>query len=515
LKTPTSPEVAPAADDSPAAGGGGLDRALLTVASVVVLGAVMSILDVTVVNVAINHLSEELKSPLSTIQWVATGYTLALATVIPVSGWAADRFGTKRLYMISIALFIIGSAMAGLAWSAPSLIAFRVLQGLGGGMIMPCAMTILTQAAGPQSVGQVMSVVGIPMLLGPICGPILGGYLVDQVSWRWIFYINIPIGILTLLLSWKILAKDKPEPTQRLDVLGLLLLSPGLASLIYGLATGAEKGAFDSAKVLVPAIAGAALVIAFVARSLTAESPLIQLRLLKRRSVASAAGTMMLFGVAFFGAMLLLPLYYQVVRHQSALHAGLLLAPQGFGAMITMPIGGKLTDRVGPGRVVIAGLIIIIAATSVFTQIAADTSFVFLGFTLFLMGLGMGMTMMPTMSAAFQSLTHAEVPRASTMMNIIQQVAGSIGVATMSVVLGNALADRLPGGGSAGGLGAAQHVPPALMAKLAPKIADSFAHTYVVALGLLVVAIVPALLLPRRKPETDPAKAAAEPMPMH
>ncbi|MCW2889427.1 MAG: hypothetical protein QOE54_2639 [Streptosporangiaceae bacterium] len=514
MKSSTSPEVAPATGDSPT-GGGGLDRALLTVASVVVLGAIMSILDVTVVNVAINHLSEELKSPLATIQWVATGYTLALATVIPVSGWAADRFGTKRLYMISIALFIIGSALAGLAWSAPSLIAFRVVQGLGGGMIMPCAMTILTQAAGPQRVGQVMSVVGVPMLLGPICGPILGGYLVDQVSWRWIFYINVPIGVLTLLLSWRILARDKPQPTHRLDFLGLLLLSPGLASLIYGLAKGAQKGAFDSPGVLIPSLAGTVLVIGFIARALTAKSPLIDLRLLKRRSVVSAAGTMMLFGGAFFGAMLLLPLYYQVVRHQSALHAGLLLAPQGFGAMITMPIGGKLTDRVGPGRVVLVGLTVVVASMAVFTRVSADTSFFFLGSTLFVMGLGMGMTMMPTMSAAFQSLSHAEVPRASTMMNIIQQVAGSIGVATMSVVLGNALADRLPGGGATGGLGAAQHVPAALMSKLAPKIADAFAHTYLVALGLLLIAFIPALLLPRRKPDRDPAETPVEPMPMH
>jgi EmrB/QacA subfamily drug resistance transporter len=499
LTSSTASDAAPTAEDTPT--GTGLDRRVLVVASVVVLGAIMSILDVTVVNVALNQLSEQLKAPLSTIQWVSTGYTLALATVIPVSGWAADRFGTKRLYMISIGLFVIGSALSGLAWSAQSLIGFRVLQGLGGGMIMPAGMTILTQAAGPKRVGQVMSVVGIPMLLGPICGPILGGYLVDDVSWRWIFYINVPIGAITLMLAWRILARDKPQPTKRLDLPGLLLLSPGLALLIYGLATGAENRAFDSAKVLIPTLLGAVLVVGFVARALTAESPLIDLRLLKRRSVASSAGTMVLFGCAFFGAMLLLPFYYQVVRQQSALHAGLLLAPQGLGAMVTMPIGGKLTDRIGPGRVVLVGLILIIGAMTVFTQITDVTSYYFLGGTLFVMGMGMGMTMMPTMSAAFQSLTHDEVPRATTMMNIIQQVAGSIGVATISVVLGNALASRLRGGGKGGGLGAAQHVPPAMFKQIAPRIADAFAQTYWVALGLLVAAIIPALLLPHHKTE--------------
>src|ERR687889_1781340 len=212
----------------------GLDKGVLAVAGVVVLGAVMSILDVTVVNVAINTLAREFDSDLATIQWVATGYTLALATVIPLTGWAADRFGTKRLYMISIGMFVAGSALAGAAWSAESLIAFRVLQGFGGGMIMPAGMTILTKAAGPHRVGRVMSVIGVPMLLGPILGPILGGWLVDDISWRWIFFINLPIGIVSLVMAARILPRDTPQPQHGFDALGLALLSPGLALLIYG-----------------------------------------------------------------------------------------------------------------------------------------------------------------------------------------------------------------------------------------------------------------------------------------
>src|SRR3954454_18559238 len=182
-----------------------LDRGLMLVATVVVLGAIMSILDVTVVNVAINTLAKEFKTTLPTIQWVATGYTLALATVIPLTGWAADRFGTKRLYIISLVLFACGSALSGLAWSAGSLIVFRVLQGFGGGMIMPARMTILTRAAGTDRVGRVMAVIGVLMLLGPICGPILGGWLVDAYSWRWIFFINVPIGAAALALSFRVL----------------------------------------------------------------------------------------------------------------------------------------------------------------------------------------------------------------------------------------------------------------------------------------------------------------------
>src|SRR5918998_895997 len=237
----------------------GLDRKLLAIASVVVLGAITSILDTTVVNVAINTLARDFDTTLTTIQWVATGYTLALATVIPVTGWAADRFGTKRLYLLSIFLFLVGSALSGAAWSAESLIAFRVLQGLGGGMLMPLGMTILTRAAGPQRVGRVMSIIGVPMLLGPILGPILGGWLVDDVSWRWIFYINLPIGAFALFLALKVLPRDSAQPNHRFDTLGLLLLSPGLALVIYGLAESASAGGFDSPEVLIPALAGFAL----------------------------------------------------------------------------------------------------------------------------------------------------------------------------------------------------------------------------------------------------------------
>src|SRR4051812_26318880 len=198
---------------------GTLDRRILTIASVVVLGAIMSILDTTVVNVAINTLARDFHTTLPTIQWVATGYTLALATVIPLTGWGAERFGTKRLYMTSITLFVLGSVLSGLAWSSGSLIAFRVLQGFGGGMIMPAGMTILTRAAGPHRVGRVMAVIGVPMMLGPIFGPVLGGWLVDSASWRWIFFINVPIGAIALFASARILEKDVSQPGHKLDTL--------------------------------------------------------------------------------------------------------------------------------------------------------------------------------------------------------------------------------------------------------------------------------------------------------
>ena len=484
---------------APTTADSGLDRGVLAVAFVVVLGTIMSILDVTVVNVAINTLARDFETPLSTIQWVATGYTLALATVIPLTGWAADRFGTKRLYMISIALFMLGSAAAGAAWSSESLIFFRVLQGFGGGMIMPAGMTILTRAAGPQRLGRVMAIIGVPMLLGPILGPILGGWLVDDVSWRWIFYINVPIGIVALIASARILPRDVPQHQHKLDLLGLALLSPGLALLIYGLAKTATEGGMAAFAVLGPMLTGAALIVAFVMHALRTDEPLIDLGLFRNRTFSVASLTMVLFSIAFFGAMLLMPLYFQVVRGETALQAGLILAPQGLGAMVTMPLAGRLVDRTGAGRIVLAGMVLIVIGFLAFTQLTADTSYWLLEGSLFVMGMGLGATMMPTMSAAMSTLTRAAVAKASTTLNIVQQVGGSIGTATMAVLLTNALSSRLPGAG--GGIGAAASIPPAAREHVLPLMADAFASTFTWAVVLVGVAFIPALLLPRRKPE--------------
>jgi EmrB/QacA subfamily drug resistance transporter len=371
-------------------------------------------------------------------------------------------------------------------------------------------MTILTTAAGPQRVGRVMSVLGVPMLLGPIFGPILGGWLVDDISWRWIFFINVPVGIVALVLGLRILDRDRPRPTERLDLLGLLLLSPGLAALIYGLAQVPKAGGFGSAEVLVPGLGGAVLIAGFIAWSLRARYPLIDLKLFRNRTFSVSSLTMVLFAIAFVGAMLMLPLYYQTVRMETALSAGLLLAPQGIGAMLTMPLAGAVSDRYGPARIAQAGIVIIVGAMLVFTQLGADTSYWLLGSALFVMGLGMGMTMMPIMSAALRTLTKADAAGASTSLNIIQQIGGSIGTATIAVILSSELSNRLPATGSRGGLGAAQGVPPELRATVNPLIADAFGSTFVWSVALLAVAFIPALFLPRGKAPVDPETAEQE-----
>jgi EmrB/QacA subfamily drug resistance transporter len=506
---PATPAAAPSSSPKDQ----GLDRGVLLVASVVVLGAIMSILDVTVVNVAIKTLAVDFNTTLSTIQWVATGYTLALATVIPLTGWGADRFGTKRLYITSIILFVCGSALAGAAWNAGSLIFFRVLQGLGGGMLMPVGMTILTRAAGPQRVGRVMAIIGVPMLLGPIFGPILGGWLVDDFSWRWIFYINLPIGVFALIMALRILPTDVSAPHHRLDALGLVLLSPGLAAVIYGLAQSSSAGGFGSTKAWLPALAGAVLLAMFVRHALRTADALVDLRLFLNRTFTASTVTLILMIISVFGGMLLLPLYLQVVRGESALHTGLLLAPQGFGAMLAMPIAGRLTDRTGVGRISPAGLAVVALSFLGLTQLRADTSYWWLGVLLFVMGVGMGFTMMPTFSGAMQTLRRASIARASTSLNITQQVGASIGTAVMSVLLTAAIKDRIPGAG--GGLNSTGNLPPDARARVSPLLADAFASTFWWALALVIVAFLVALiLLPKNRPEPvedDEAPAAAVP----
>src|SRR4051812_18357369 len=487
----------------------GLDRALLRVASVVVLGTIMSILDTTIVNVAIETLGRDLDASLSSIQWVSTGYLLALATVIPLTGWAMERFGGKRMWMLSVTLFLAGSTLCGLAWSTESLIVFRVLQGFGGGMLLPIGQAILAQAAGPQRMGRVMSVIGVPTLLGPILGPVIGGVIVDNFSWRWIFFVNVPVGLIALVLAWRILPRaDLSRRGAVLDVRGLLLLSPGLAFLVYGLSQVGMQGSFTDSHVLIGVGLGVVLLVAFGFHAVQrAERSLIDLSLFRDRAFAAASGTVFIFGVSLFGAMLILPLYYQVVRGASALGAGLLLAPQGIGAAMAMPIAGKLTDRLGAGRIVPFGVIVALLGTGAYTQLEADTPYELLAIALWVRGVGLGVTMMPAMAAAYQTLSRAAVPRATTAINIIRTVGGSFGTAILSVVLERRIEANLPVvGGSLGALqGAAGGGPPP------PRIADPLAHafgqTFWWAVGLTALALIPAAFLPRH-----PA-VAAEPSP--
>ncbi len=467
-----------------------LSREVWVVAAVVVVGVIMSILDTTIVNVALQTLARELDAPLDTIQWVATGYLLALAIVIPLTGWMTERFGSKRIWMVSVTLFGLGSALCGLAWSAESLIAFRVLQGFGGGMIMPTGMALLAQTAGPGRVGRVMSVVGVPMLLGPILGPVLGGLIVDSFSWRWIFYVNVPIVVLALVLASKLLKADAGRADAgRLDWTGLALLSPGLAGIVFGLSESESQGGFDAAIVWGPIAVGLLLVALFVRHAWGAPRPLLDVKLFRVPAFSAAAATTFLVGAALFGAMIILPLYYQVARGESALTAGLLMAPQGVGAALAMPLAGRFTDRVGGGPVAVVGLVILIVGTIPFAFLSESTSYGLLAALLVLRGLGIGSAMMPAMAAAYATLESSAVPRATSALNVLQRIGGSIGTALLAVILQGEIAERGPG---------------------AAPLADAFAATFWWAVVVSVAALIPATILALTQRRERRAAAHAE-----
>jgi EmrB/QacA subfamily drug resistance transporter len=506
-----------------------IDAAVLKIAGVVVLGAIMSILDITVVNVALPTFQVEFSTPdnpvtYSHVAWTVTAYTLALATVIPLTGWAADRFGTKRLYMTAIFLFTAGSALCATATTINMLIGFRVLQGLGGGMLMPLGMTIMTRAAGPHRMGRLMAILGVPMLLGPILGPILGGWLIQVASWHWIFLINVPLGAIALVYAWFALAKDSPHRSESLDVLGVALMSPGLALFLFGVSSlPAEGGDFTAPRVWVSMLVGVLLMVAFVWHSFRPEHPLLDLRLFRNRNLTVSIITMFLFAAAFFGGLLLVPTYFQEIRGESTLSAGLLVAPQGLGAMVTMPIAGRLVDKVPVGRIVPVGLVLIVIGMFGLTQLTATTPYALIIGMLVVMGFGMGATMMPLFTSALKTLAGPQVARGSTLLNISQQIASSCGVATMSVILTNQLNNSpiIPGTENVQGLDeglretqaailfnthpislAGLHIDPAAIARGLVDAAASFAHTFWVAWVLVVLTLIPALMLPRKREET-------------
>src|SRR5262249_21960198 len=315
-------------------------REILTLAAVVVLGAIMTVLDATIVNVALPTLGREFGTSIATIQWVTTAYLLAFASVIPLTGWARQRLGAKELSLLSLVLFTTGSLLAGLSWSIGALIAFRVVQGFGGGMIMPLGQTILAQAAGPKRMGRVMSIVGVPLLLAPIIGPVIGGALVDAVSWRWIFFVNLPVSAVALLLAIKRLPRTPRHGQVHLDLLGAILLPGGIALFLWGLAEVGRHGALTAAAPLTALLVGLALVAGFVLPALRSKNPLLDVRLFARRGFASAAATNLVLGIALFGVALLLPLYFQLIRGRTPLETGLLLIPQGVGAAVAISIAG-------------------------------------------------------------------------------------------------------------------------------------------------------------------------------
>ncbi len=498
--TPGSHNAPPSPAQHDPAAAPAFDREIVLLAVTVILGTAMTVLDLTIVNVAIPTLGRELGTSIATIQWVLTGYMLAFASVIPLSGWATARFGARQVWIASLAMFMLGSVLAGLAWSAGALIVFRVIQGLGAGMLMPVGQAALAQAAGPARMGRVMSLFGLPMLLIPTLGPVIGGAIIEHASWRWIFFINVPVSLAAVLAAVRFLPAARPPAAPRLDLRGLVLLSPGIAAFLFGMSELGNQGTAGSPEGISAVAAGAALVAMFIWHaSRRGSAALVDVSLLRRRGFATASVTTFMLGVALFGSLILLPLYYQVVRGQSPLQVALLLVPQGVGAALAMPLAGWLTDKRGARVVVPAGVIVGALGTLAYTQVGARTPYWLLAAALLVIGLGIGSTIMPCMAAAFQGLSREQTPAATSALNVIQRVSGAIGTALLAVFLQRAIAAQVPR--LHGGLQQMATLPQGQHLHLAPALAHAFGTTFWIAASLIAAGLIPALLLPSRPPD--------------
>jgi EmrB/QacA subfamily drug resistance transporter len=506
-ETPATPTAAPEGAGPPS---DKLDPALVRLALVILVGVVAVQLDATIISVAIDTLSRTFDVGVSTIQWVSTGYLLALALVIPLTGWTVERFGGKRMWILSLAMFLIGSLLCGLAWSAGSLIGFRVLQGLGGGMLLPLMQTILAQAAGPSQLPKLMAAISVPAILTPILGPVLGGVIVDNISWRWIFLINIPVCIIAIVLALRVLPNPRQEERHPLDIVGFALLSPGLAVAVYGFSEAGSKGSFANAGVLIPLVIGVVLLAAFAAHALrTKTEPIIDLRLFRNRAFLGSTSLMFLFGMSLYGAMFLTPLFEQVARGRSATGAGLLLAPQGLGLGIGMVFIAPRANRLSGRGQVAVGMLLTALGSVAYTQVGHNPSEWLLGTSLTVRGLGMAIAIIPAMTATYHGLRHDQIPRATTASRILQQIGGSLGTAVLAVVLATQFSSHTGAGGSAVATrGSHGGIVPGW-------VPDVFGNTFWLTVIFSVISVPLALLIPKRlagpeTPAAGPDGAASE-----
>ncbi|GGV28762.1 MDR family MFS transporter [Streptomyces spectabilis] len=418
-----------------------VDAELLRIAFILVLGTFMATVDATIVSVGIDTLSAEFGASVTEIQWVSTAYLLAVVAAVPASGWLAGRFGGRRTWLAAVGVFLLGSALCALAWSATSLIVFRVIQGLGGGMLPATGQALLARIAGRERTGRVISVVSVVPLLSPVLGPLVGGSILGVSSWPWLFLVNLPIGAAAMLLARRYVPEVPPSPRRTaFDLRGAVLLSPGLAILVYGLTEVAHGRTLPAA---LGVTAGLAMLVAFTVHGLrTSRTPLVDPRLFTRPPFGAAALALLVLGASVFGTMFLLPLYFQTGRGLSAWEAGLLLAPQGLGAAAGSVLVNRTIDKVAPRTLVVSGIALIVVGTVPFTQLGHEPPDIVIAAALTVRGVGMAMIGAPVMNIVYSRIEPEHLPRASGALNLLNTVGGSLGTAVLAVVLQNRLSAR-------------------------------------------------------------------------
>jgi EmrB/QacA subfamily drug resistance transporter len=454
---------------------------------IIALGSIASILSSTVVNVAVPTLESVFHASLTDVQWIATGYLLGLAAVIPVSGWVSDRFGTKRVYLVTLAVFVVTSLLCGFARTVQTEIAFRVIQGLAGGMVMPVGMSMLMHITPPHERGRMMGTIGVPMLLAPALGPTVAGWLIQNFSWEYIFWINIPFGLVAIGLAWFWLRDSPRVDPGPLDTVGLLLCTPGITVFIYGVTRASQYG-WGSSAALVPMVIGVALTALFVGWELRQERPLLDLRVFRDAAYTASILVGVLLAGGMFGATFVVPVFLQQIQGYSAQGAGLILAAQGIGSVVALPISGWLTDRFGARPVVFAGICVLVAVSFATATVSPSTPAWEWAALLAGRGVAVGFSMMPAFSAAYVTIVPRLISRATALANTAQRMASSLGIAVVATIAEDRVLAHLPHG----------PVPPGAFKSAA---ALGFDQALLVTAGLSMLALGATMLLRRPLPE--------------
>lgn len=413
---------------------------LWRLAAVIVFGAFASGLDASVVNVGLDTIGAKLHAPLDTVQWVANGYLVALAVSLPVCGWLGRKVGMGRLWLWSLAAFTVASGLCALAPNVTWLIALRVVQGLGAGLLIPAGQTILGQAVGPHRMGRVMSTVGIAVNLAPTVGPTIGGLVLRSLSWPWLFLINLPIGVVGLVLGLRLVPRGRAGDATRLDWPGLALVGLGLPLMVYAFTVAGAHATLLAWPVLVPLVAGLAGLLVFGLRARRVSHPLLDLSLFRNPVYAAASGAAAFTGAALFGATLLFPLYFQILHGLSPVVTGLSLFSMGLGTALILPLSGRLTDRHGGGVVSFWGSVCCVATTVPFVFPTLTGSTIVVQILLLLRGMSIALAAAPPPAAAYGAVRPEQMPDAATQLNILQRLGGALGGALFAVIVARGLA---------------------------------------------------------------------------
>ncbi|WP_129690945.1 MDR family MFS transporter [Gottfriedia acidiceleris] len=453
----------------------------------VIVGMIMVILDSTVVNVALPGITEYFKSDLTKMQWTITGYTLALSAVIPLAGWMSDRFGAKKIFLLTILFFTIGSVLCSVAQTPEQLILFRVIQGIGGGMVAPIGMAIIFRLAPPEKIGSIMGMLGIPMLLAPALGPVISGWFVEYSTWHWIFLINLPIGIIAIIIGSKFLPNFESKSVPALDGLGIIIAPIAFSMLAYGVSQSSTS--WTSKGTLTGLIVGGVALLLFIFVELRLKQPLLELRVFKSSDFVRSILITWIMQIALFGSFLIVPLFLQTVKQYGAFETGLIMLPQALASALMMPIGGKMYDKVGARPMALVGLTIITSALFIFSKISVDSSNTFIMLTLAMMGAGMGLSMMPINTHVLQSAPRHLVSRVTPLTAAAQQVMVSFAVAGMAGFLTSSTKDYM-----------------AKTTNPLNAMISAFGDTFLLAAGIALVGALLAIIL--RKPKVQDADAS-------